>query len=205
VFDLRGITVGVDYRHQPAVARAATFAALQARATSDVLAVNFASTRGAWSSALRVEGERFKSMVGGANRIAGAASVTRTLTPALAATIGLSALRVDRPSPTLPNFGNIIWAPASYVEPSAALAYRTNLTSRLSATTTWQMGYGFANERTGDQRFGSGSIPTGTLGTDLLYTSGQWTVGVGGSYGGALVRGYRAGVVRVQGSYRLGQ
>jgi tetratricopeptide (TPR) repeat protein len=206
VFDMSGMQVGLEYKHQPAVSRAATFAALQARATSDVLAVNFASTRGAWSSAMRVEGERFESTVGGANRIAGAASVTRTLTPALAATIGLSALRVDRPSPTLPNFGNILWAPSSYVEPSASLAYRRTLTPRLSATSTLQMGYGFANERAGDlQRFGSGSIPIGALGLDLLYSSGQWTVGAGGSYGGALVRGYRSGLVRVQGSYRLGQ
>ena len=67
------------------------------------------------------------------------------------------------------------------------------------------MGYGFANERAGDQRYGTGSIPVGTLSGDLLYTSGQWTVGAGGSYGGALVRGYRAGLVRIQASYRLGQ
>jgi tetratricopeptide (TPR) repeat protein len=205
VFDATGMQVGLEYKHQPAVSRAATFAALQARATSDVLAVNFASTRGAWSSAARVEGERFASDVGAANRVAAAASLTRTLTPALAATIGLSALRVDRPSPVLPGFGNVLWAPSSYVEPSVALAYRAALTQRLSATAGWQMGWGFANERAGDQRYGTGSIPTATLSGDLLYTSGQWTVGAGGSYGGALVRGYRASLVRIQASYRLGQ
>jgi hypothetical protein len=205
VFDLHGIQLGVDYRHQPAVSRAATFAALQARATSDVLAVTFSSTRGAWSSAARVEGERFASTVGGANRVAGAATVTRALTPSLAASVGLSALRVDRPSPVLPRFGNVVWAPSSYVEPSVGLAYRTKVSEKLSVGAGWQMGYGFAQERAGDQRFGTGSIPTGTLSGDLLYTSGLWTVGAGGSYGGALVRGYRAGLVRIQASYRLGQ
>jgi hypothetical protein len=137
--------------------------------------------------------------------VAGAASLTRTLSPRLAATLGVSALRVDRPSPVLANFGNVLWAPSSYVEPTIGLAYRTTLSPRLRAEAGWQMGYGFARERAGDQRFGSGSIPTGTLSGDLLYVNGQWTVGAGGSYGGALVRGYRAGLVRIQASYRLGQ
>ena len=205
VFDVSGMQVGLEYKHQPAVSRAATFAALQARATSDVLAVNFADTRGAWSSAVRVEGEHFASDVGGANRVAGAASLSRTLTPSLAATIGVSALHVDQQSPALPGFGNVVWAPRSYVEPSVALAYKAALTSRLGLTAGWQMGWGFANERAGDQRFGTGSIPTGALSGDLQYTDGQWTVGAGGSYGGALVRGYRAGLVRIQASYRLGR
>ena len=205
VFDLAGTQLGIDFKHQPAVSRAATFAALQARATSDVLAVNFASTRGAWSSAARVEGEHFASIVGGANRIAGVASLTRTLTPSLSASINLSALHVDQASPVLPGFGNVIWAPSSYVEPTVALAYRAALTSRLSLNSGWQMGYGFANERANDTRFGAGAIPTGTLSADLLYTDGQWTMGAGGSYGGALVRGYRAGLVRIQASYRLGR
>lgn len=205
VFDLHGVQAGIDYRHQPAVSRAATLAALQARATSDVLAVSFSATRGAWSAAARAEGERFASEVGGANRVAGAASVTRTLTPQLAATIGLSALRVDRPSPVLAGFGNVLWAPSAYVEPTVGLAWRAAVSPRFTASAGWQMGVGFANERAGDQRFGTGAIPTGTLSGDLLYRSGPWAVGVGGSYGGALVRGYRAGTVRIQGSYRLGQ
>lgn len=150
VFDLRGVQLGVDFRHQPAVTRAATFAALQARATSDMLAVSFASTRGRWSAAVRAEGERFASTVGGANRAAGTASVTRTLTPALAASLGLSALAVDRASPVLPGFGNVIWAPSSYVEPTAGLAYRRTLSPRWSAAAGVQAGYGFANERSGD-------------------------------------------------------
>ena len=89
-----------------------------------------------------------------------------------------------------------------------------NMAKLLSSEAAWEAanacldahgGYGFARERAGDQRYGTGSIPVGTLSGDLLYTSGQWTVGAGGSYGGALVRGYRAGLVRIQASYRLGQ
>jgi tetratricopeptide (TPR) repeat protein len=205
VFDLRGIQLGVDYRHQPAVSRAATFAALQARATSDVLAVSFSRTRGAWAGAARLEGERFASTVGGATRIAGTASLTRTLTPALAASIGLSALSVDRASPVVPGFGNVVWAPSSYVEPTAALAYRRTLSPRWSVATGVQAGYGFANERAGDQRFGSGAVPTGAVNAEVAYTSGQWSMGAVGSYGGALVRGYRAGLVRLQASYRPGR
>ena len=205
VFDLRGVQLGVDYRHQPAVSRAATFAALQARATSDVLAVSFARTNGAWSAAGRVEGERFASVVGGANRIAGTANVTRTLTPELAASIGLSALSVDRPSPVLPGFGNIVWAPSSYVEPTAGLAWRRTFSPRWSAAAGVQAGYGFARERSGDERFGAAALPTGAMNAEVAYTSGPWSVGAAGSYGGALVRGYRAGLVRLQASYRLGR
>jgi tetratricopeptide (TPR) repeat protein len=203
VFDIAGMQAALDYRHQPAVVRAATFAALQARATSDMLAVSVGRTRGAWSAAARVEGERFASTVGGANRIAGSATLTRTLTPKLAASIGLSALRVDRPSPVLPGWGNIVWAPSSYVEPTVGLAYRAPLAPGWSATVGAQAGYGFARERAGDQRYGTGAQPIGSLTGELQTDRGQWTVSAGGSFGGALLRGYRAAMLRVQASYRL--
>jgi tetratricopeptide (TPR) repeat protein len=203
VFDVAGMQAALDYRHQPAVVRAATFAALQARATSDMVAVSVGRTRGAWAAAGRVEGERFASTVGGANRIAGSATLTRTLTPKLAASIGLSAQRVDRPSPVLPGWGNIVWAPSSYVEPTVGLAYRAPLAPGWSTVVGVQAGYGFARERAGDQRFGSGALPIGTLTGELQADRGQWTFGAGGSYGGALVRGYRAALLRVQASYRL--
>jgi hypothetical protein len=203
VFDVAGMQAALDYRHQPAVVRAATFAALQARATSDMVAVSVGRTRGAWAAAGRVEGERFASTVGGANRIAGSATLTRTLTPKLAASIGLSAQRVDRPSPVLPGWGNIVWAPSSYVEPTVGLAYRAPLAPGWSTVVGVQAGYGFARERAGDQRFGSGALPIGTLTGELQADRGQWTFGAGGSYGGALARGYRAALLRVQASYRL--
>jgi tetratricopeptide (TPR) repeat protein len=203
VFDIAGMQAALDYRHQPAVVRAATFAALQARATSDMLAVSVGSTRGAWSSAARVEGERFASTVGGANRIAGSATLTRTLSPRLAASIGLSAQRVDQPSPVLPGWGNIVWAPSSYVEPTVGVAYRAAVAPGVSALVGVQAGYGFARERAGDQRYGSGALPIGTLSGELQTDRGPWTVSAGGSYGGALTRGYRAAMLRLQASYRL--
>jgi tetratricopeptide (TPR) repeat protein len=205
VFDMRGLQVGLDYRHQPAVSRAATLAALQARATSDVLAVSFASTRGAWSTSAHLENERVTSSVGGANRVAAIASLTRVLTPALSATIGVSALGVDRASPVLPGFGNVLWAPSSYVEPRLALAYRSTLTPHLSLTAGGQLGYGFASERPGDHRYDGGAFPTGVLSGDLSYEGGAWTMSAGGSYGGALARGYRTALVRIRATYRLGQ
>lgn len=205
IFDLAGVRAGVEYRHQPGAPRAATFAALQARATSDMLAVSLATTRGRWSSTVRAEGERFGSIVGGANRVAAAATVTRTLTPQLAASIGLSAQRVDRPSPVLPGFGNVIWAPASYVEPTAGLAYRQQVARGVTAGVGATLGYGFARERTGDERFGAGSLPTAALTAELQSERGPWTVGLSGSYGGALLRGYRAAIMRLQASYRMGR
>jgi tetratricopeptide (TPR) repeat protein len=205
VFDLAGAQVGVDYNHQPASIRAATMAALQARTVSDVLGVSVATSHGRWSTAVRAEAERFASTVGSADRVIGSASVTRTLTPTLSATAVVSGQRVDRASPVLPGFGSIIWAPSSYVEPAVGLAYRTTLRPGLSASLGTQVGYGFVRERAGNERYGTGSVPTATLTGDLLYSRGQWTAGVGGSYGGAMTRGYRAGVVRAQASYRLGQ
>jgi hypothetical protein len=205
IFDLAGVQAGVEFRHQPGAPRAATFAALQARATSDMLAVNLSTTRGQWSSAVRGEAERFGSIVGGANRVAATATVTRTLTPQLAASIGLSAQRVDRASPVLPGFGNVIWAPSSYVEPTAGLAYRQQVARGITAGLGATLGYGFVQERAGDQRFGSGTIPTAALNADLQSTRGQWTVALAGSYGGALLRGYRAAVMRLQASYRMGK
>jgi tetratricopeptide (TPR) repeat protein len=205
VFDLAGAQIGLDFNHQPAAQRAATMAALQARATSDVLGVSVATTRGKWSSAVRAEAERFASSVGGANRTVANASVSRILTPALSATASVSGQRVDRASPVLPGFGSIIWAPSSYVEPAVGMAYRTSIGPGLSASAGAQAGYGFVRERAGNERYGTGSVPTAMLTADLLYSRGQWTVGAGGSYGGALTRGYRAAVVRAQASYRLGR
>jgi hypothetical protein len=141
--------------------------------------------------------------VGGANRLAGSATLTRTLTPKLAASIGLSAQRVDRPSPVLPGWGNIVWAPSSYVEPTVGVAYRASLAGGMVAVLGIQTGYGFANERAGDQRYGTGAQPIGTLTGDLQSDRGPWTISAGGSYGGALARGYRAAMLRVQASYRL--
>lgn len=205
IFDLAGVQAGMDFHHQPAAPRAATLASLQARTTSDMLAVNLATTRGAWSSAVRGEGERFASMVGSANRLAGTATVTRTLSPQLAASIGLSAQRVDRPSPILPGFGSVIWAPSSYVEPSVGLAYRTAVAPGINATLGTQLGYGFIRERAGDQRFGTGNVPTGSVIGELQYARGRWDIAVGGSYGGALARGYRAAQLRAQAAYRVGR
>jgi tetratricopeptide (TPR) repeat protein len=205
VFDLMGAEVGLDYRHQPAATRAATMAALQARTTSDVLGVSIASSRGRWSTAIRAEAERFASSVGGANRTIGSATVTRTINPKFSVSAGVSGQRVDRASPVLPGYGNIIWAPTSYVEPAVGVAYRTSITPALSASAGAQLGYGFVRERAGDQRYTAGGVPTAALTGDLLYARGQWTMGAGGSYGGAISRGYRAGVVRAQASYRLGQ
>jgi hypothetical protein len=90
------------------------------------------------------------------------------------------------------------------VEPSVGLVYRTSFTPGLSATFGSSLGYGFAQERVNDQRFGSGTIPTGALSADLTSVRGPWTVSAGGSYGGALVRGFRAGLLRIQASYRMG-
>ncbi len=205
IFDLAGVQAGIEYKHQPGAPRAATFAALQARATSDMLAVNVATTRGRWSTTVRGEAEQFASTVGGVNRLAASANVTRVLTPRLAASLGLSALRVDRASPVLPGFGNVIWAPSSYVEPSVGLSYRQQVASGLTAGLGGSLGYGFARERPGDARFGAGALPTGALNADLQSNRGRWNVVVAGSYGGALLRGYRAAVLRVQASYRIGR
>lgn len=205
IFDLAGAQVGLDFRHQPAAARAATMAALQARTTSDVLGVSVATSHGRWSTAVRAETERFASSVGGANRTIGSATVTRTINPKFSVSAGVSAQRVDRASPVLPGYGNIIWAPTSYVEPAVGVAYRTTIRPGLSASAGAQVGYGFVRERAGDQRYASGSVPTAAVTGDLLYSRGQWTVGAGGSYGGAVARGYRAGTVRAQASYRMGQ
>jgi hypothetical protein len=205
IFDLVGMQVGVDYTHQPASQRAATMAALQARTTSDMLGMSVATSRGPWSAAVRAEAERFASSVGGANRAVGSASVTRTLSPRLSATVGVSAQRVDRASPVLPGYGSIIWAPSSYVEPSIGVGYRTTIRPGLSAVAGAQVGYGFVRERAGNERYGAASVPTAAVTGDLLYARGQWTVGAGGSYGGAISRGYRAAVVRAQASYRLAQ
>jgi tetratricopeptide (TPR) repeat protein len=204
VFDLAGAQAAISYRHQPAAARAATFAALQARATSDVLALDLSKTRGAWTAAARGEGEHFASTVGGVNRWAGSASLSRALTPQLAASIGLSAQHVDGPSPVMPRFGNVVWAPISYVEPSVGLVYRASVRPGLNASVGTSFGYGFAQERANDQRFGSGTIPTGALTADLTAVRGPWTLSAGGNYGGALVRGFRAGLLRIQASYRMG-
>ena len=83
------------------------------------------------------------------------------------------------------------------------MAYRTSIRPGLSAAAGAQVGYGFVREREGTERYGSGSVPTGSVTGDLLYSRGEWTVGAGGSYGGALTRGYRAALLRAQASYRL--
>jgi tetratricopeptide (TPR) repeat protein len=205
VFDVFGAQVGFDYRRAPAAARAATMAALQARTISDVFGLSIATSHGRWATAVRGETERFASTVGGANRMVGSASVTRTVSPTVSAFASVSAQRVDRASPVLPGYGSIVWAPSSYVEPAVGVAYRTNIRPGLSASAGAQVGYGFVREREGNQRYGTGSVPTAAVTGDLMYTRGQWTAGVGGSYGGAVSRGYRAATVRAQASYRLGQ
>jgi hypothetical protein len=119
--------------------------------------------------------------------------------------VGVSAQRVDHASPVLPGYGSIIWAPSSYVEPSIGVGYRTTIRPGLNAVAGAQLGYGFVRERAGNERYGVASVPTAAVTGDLLYARGQWTVGAGGSYGGAISRGYRAAVVRAQASYRLAQ
>ncbi|HEY0995302.1 MAG TPA: hypothetical protein VGD77_04885 [Gemmatimonadaceae bacterium] len=195
----------VEFRHEPAAPRVATFSALQARATSDVLAVSAAATRGGWSGAVRGERERVASTVGSAYRSGVNASVTRALSPRLAASLGLSAQAVDRASPVLPGWGPVMWAPESYVEPTVGLSWRAPVTSAWSAEAGVQLGYGLVKERAGLQRFTGTGIPTGALSGDLRYQQGQWSVSAGASYGGALRKGYRSGTLRAQATYRLGR
>jgi hypothetical protein len=195
----------VEFRHEPAAPRLATFSALQARATSDVLAVSASASRGGWSGAVRGERERVASAVGSAFRSGVNATVTRTLSPRLAASLGLTAQSVDRASPVLPGWGPVMWAPDSYVEPSLGLSWRAPVTSAWSAEAGVQLGYGFVRERAGLQRFTGNGIPTGALSGDLRYQKGEWSVSAGASYGGALRKGYRAGTLRAQATYRLGR
>ena len=44
-----------------------------------------------------------------------------------------------------------------------------------------------------------------TLDVDGSSVHGRWDIAVGGSYGGALARGYRAAQLRAQAAYRLGR
>jgi tetratricopeptide (TPR) repeat protein len=203
--DLFGAEVTVEFRHQLAAARLASLAALQARATTDVLAVTLGARSGRASLWARAEAERIASIVGPARRATGAASLAYALTPRLSAVANLSAVRVDRAAPVLDGFGSIFWAPESYVEPTAGLTYRATLAPGLAANVGVSMGYGFVRERAAatDRRFSSGAVPTGALSADLAWTRGAWDVTAGATYGGALQRGYRAGTVRVGASWKL--
>jgi tetratricopeptide (TPR) repeat protein len=204
VYDVLGGEFGLRFSHEPAAVLVGSLVALQAQTISDALIFTATKTHGDWALWARAEGDMLSSIAGETRRGAAAASLTRTLSSRLSASLAVSALAYDRPAPTIRGWGNLYWAPERFIEPLATVTYRAPLSPSLALTTGTSFGYGFARERNFDRRFGSGATPTGGASVDLAYTTRRWVAGAGASVNGALGTGYRSGTIRAQGAYRFG-
>jgi tetratricopeptide (TPR) repeat protein len=203
--DVAGITVALEARHESAARSAATLAAVQTRAQSDMVSVTASRTLRAWSVWARGERESIESLIGGATRVAASASVRRELTPRLAALVNVAGLSVAQPSPQLEGFGSLLWAPRFYVEPGLGLAYRVQNANGWTFGLETTGGYAHVAERQDDQRFPNGPRPTAGLGAEILYARDRWSAAFNARYGGALGNGYRSGTFGFRASYRIGR
>jgi hypothetical protein len=202
---IAGISLAIEARHGSAAQSAQTLAAVQSRAQSDMVSVSASRSLHAWSFWLRGERENITSLIGGVQRVAASGSVRRELTSRLAAFASMSGLSINQPSPQLPGFGSLIWAPKSYVEPGLGLAYHAAQRNGWSFGGDVTGGYAFVNERQNDQRFPQGPRPTAGLGAEILYSRGRWDAALNARAGGAVGSGYRSGTVGIRATYRIGR
>ena len=205
IHDFLGTNATVRYARGPAAQRLTSLAALQAEAVSDVIGASFTHQAGKWSLAASVEDEKITTRLGGSNRAILSASATRRLNDHWSVGAAVTALSTDAAAPVATGWGSLYWSPEQYMEPVLRLSYRHRLSERLSMEAAIQSGYAFVRERAADRRFAEGSIPTAGAQIDLRYQSGPWAIGAAAAYGGAVSTGYRAGTLRIQGSYKVGR
>jgi tetratricopeptide (TPR) repeat protein len=190
---LAGTVVHAGYVREPAVRRASTMLALQARTVSERIELLASGKLGTWGWSAQAESEKLASDLGNTRREAGAVAAQYALTSSLTFDARVSALRANGASPTLPGFGALYWSPEYYVEPGAGLSYRTKAGRNLTVGAGVTGGYAFAKERPGPgARFTQGTLPTFGLTGTAAYQHGAWGVTLDVGYGGALQRGYRA-------------
>jgi tetratricopeptide (TPR) repeat protein len=201
---LTGFDASLAYLHQPGVRRAGTLAALYGESTSDLLQATLSGTAGRWLVWTQAEVEQLRSDLGSSRRYAASAVLRRPIARYLDATLGFSALTTTGATPSLERLGSLWWSPEYYLAPSLGLAYRAPVGERWAVEASVTPGYAFVRERAGgERRFEPGATPTLAVGAGVEYQAGPWTVGAAGSWGGAVGPGYRAGGVRVHGTYRI--
>jgi tetratricopeptide (TPR) repeat protein len=190
---LAGTTVHAGYVREPAVRRASTMLALQARTVSERIELLASGKLGTWGWSAQAEREKLASDLGNTRREAAVLAGSYGLTSSLTFDARVSALRSNAASPTLPGFGALYWSPEHYIEPSAGLSYKTKAAKGLTVGAGVTRGYAFAKERPGPgARFTQGTLPTFALNGNAAYQRGAWGVMLDVGYGGALHRGYRS-------------
>ncbi|MDB4948226.1 MAG: hypothetical protein JWM27_875 [Gemmatimonadetes bacterium] len=201
---IEGRGVSLEYAREPAVRRAATFAALRAGAVSDLLRAQGNGKLGGWSAFTQAEAERLHASAGTTGRLTGSVALARPLGAGFQATASLGAVTTGGGRPVMPDGEALWWTPAWYVEPQAGLAWRRPRPGAWSVGVRANPGWAWVRERGGSlQRFSSSSFPTLGLGTDVQYRTGRWSVGGTAGWDGALGGGYRSLGVTLGGAYAL--
>ena len=205
IHDFLGTDATVRYARGPGAQRLTSLAALQAEAVSEVIGASFTHSSGPWSLGASIEDEKITTSLGGSNRAIFSANATRRLNDKWSVGAAVTALSTDAAAPVAAGWGPLYWSPEQYMEPVLRLSYRHRMSERFSMEAAVQSGYAFVRERAADRRFAGSAVPTAGAQIDIRYQSGPWAVGAAASYGGAVSNGYRAGTVRIQGSYRVGR
>jgi tetratricopeptide (TPR) repeat protein len=188
-----GTSIHAGYVREPAVRRASTLLALQARTVSERIELLASGKLGAWSWSAEGSSEKLASDLGDTHRLQGVVSTSYAIDSHFTADAHLSALGSNAASPSLPGFGALYWSPVRYVEPSAGLSWKTIRGKNLTVGAGVQGGYAFAHERPGPgARFTRGGLPTFAITANAAYTRGAWGLQFDLGYGGALQRGYRS-------------
>jgi trimeric autotransporter adhesin len=199
--ETRGEAAGLRlrYEHEPAVRRASTAAALEARVRSHRLLAGADTRLGGWDAAGQLEGERLGSGLGTSRRLSAGAWLARSPLPGLSVGGGVSALTTAGAAPELPEWGPLYWMPRYYVAPALSLRYEAALGARVKAAARVAPAYAFVAERAGaGRRFPDTRFAASGLGLDLDWAHPAWNVGVAADWSGALEAGYRAAALRVR-------
>jgi Flp pilus assembly protein TadD len=195
--DVHGGTLELGYRREPAFRRAATAAALQAQATSDIGRITGGRSFGEWHAWSQLELERLGSSLGQTVRGSGVAALRRELGDGWAAYTTIGALAADRPSPLLPGWGPLYWAPASYTSVAAGGAFRSAFAPDWTLEVKLAPGYAWIDERDDEAaRYGSNRAVTLSSGFEAAFARGSWSASIGGDWSAAH-RGYRASALRL--------
>lgn len=197
------VFVRLLYEHTPAVREATTMAALLAETSLNRLLLRTRYGSGAWLAAADVQLQSFRADAGTTNRYAGMFRVDRAVgTSGWRAGTLVRAIFATELAPTYPDWGPLLWAPVRYVAPALSVSYGAPVGQHWWLGFRANPGYAFIEERaSGLARYPSGETVILETGGTVGYTSGPWSFGLSGDWGGALPDGYRASVLRLDVSW----
>jgi len=194
-----GGKLSLAYRHEPAVRRVATAAALRAGVVSDAVALTASLPLGSWHLWSQLEAERLRSEAAATGRATGGLSLSRPIAGGLSGVVSLGAISTDGASPVLDGWGPLYWAPQWYVAPAAGAVFDTALSDRLSVRVRMLPGYAWFRERDGvDRRFADDRTLTLGTGVEARYQAPGWLLELGGDWGGGIESGYHASALSVR-------